>query len=208
MREPIRVVLVDDHPVVRGGLRAFLSVQPDMTVVGETDDAAESVAFVEAGADVVLLDLKMPKQDGVEVLRALRAASDTVKVIVLTSVSDPARVRSAMAAGAAGFLYKDIDPDGLAQAVRSVHDGQILFAPEAAAAMVAPAAPRALLTARERQVLDLLATGLTNRQIAARLSVTEKTVKTHVSAVFRKLGVADRTQAALYAVSQGWTTPQ
>lgn len=206
----IRVVIADDHPIVRQGLRTFLELSEGITVVGEAADGAEAVDLVASLApDVLLLDLRMPGMDGHAALRALAERGLTVRVLVLTSVSDRADVAPAMRAGAAGFLYKDVDPSALVQAIRAVAEGQVLLAPEAVRAMlddpggtVAQSVPTPL-TERELQVLKLIATGRSNREIARELSVAEKTVKTHVSNVFMKLGVQDRTQAALYAVRHG-----
>ncbi|MEV4174514.1 response regulator transcription factor [Nonomuraea sp. NPDC049709] len=203
----IRVLIADDHPVVRQGLRTFLDLQDDITVVGEAGDGEQAVELVgELAPDVLLLDLKMPVLDGLGALERLAGAA--TKVVVLTSVSDPSDVGPAMRAGAAGFLYKDVDPPALVQAVRAVHGGQVLLAPEAAEAMLATSANGAVpapvpLTEREREVLALIASGRSNREIARSLAVAEKTVKTHVSNVLMKLGVQDRTQAALYAVRHG-----
>ncbi|MBB6556491.1 response regulator transcription factor [Nonomuraea rubra] len=203
----IRVLIADDHPVVRQGLRTFLDLQDDITVVGEAGDGAQAVELVgELSPDVLLLDLKMPVMDGLGALE--RLSGRATRIVVLTSVSDPSDVGPAMRAGAAGFLYKDVDPTALVQAVRAVHGGQVLLAPEAAEAMLATAADAAVpapvpLTEREREVLALIAAGRSNREIARSLAVAEKTVKTHVSNVLMKLGVQDRTQAALYAVRHG-----
>ncbi|WP_214409988.1 response regulator [Sphaerisporangium fuscum] len=208
----IRVLIADDHPIVRQGLRTFLGLQDDLEVVGEAADGAEAVSLVASLApDVLLLDLKMPVLDGLGALAELSARGLAVRVIVLTSVSDKGDVAPAMRSGASGFLYKDVDPAALVQAIRSVYGGQVLLAPEAAEAMLAgPAAPAAVegatavvLTEREREVLTLIASGRSNREIARELVVAEKTVKTHVSNVLMKLGVQDRTQAALYAVRHG-----
>ena len=205
----IRVVIADDHPIVRQGLRTFLDVQGDIEVVGEAADGAEALDLVaRLGPDVLLLDLKMPVLDGLGTLARLDDSG--VRVIVLTSVSDRGEVGPAMRSGASGFLYKDVEPAALVQAIRAVHGGQVLLAPEAAEAMLAepvPARPdprdRIPLTEREREVLALIAAGRSNREIARELVVAEKTVKTHVSNVLMKLGVQDRTQAALYAVRHG-----
>ncbi|GAA3792041.1 response regulator transcription factor [Sphaerisporangium flaviroseum] len=207
----IRVLIADDHPVVRQGLHTFLELQDDLEIVGEAADGAEAVSLVASLApDVLLLDLTMPVLDGLGALRELSERGLRVRVIVLTSVSDRGDVAPAMRSGASGFLYKDVDPGALVQAIRSVHEGQVLLAPEAAEAMLdgpskAPeGAPSiAVLTEREREVLALIASGRSNREIARELAVAEKTVKTHVSNVLMKLGVQDRTQAALYAVRNG-----
>jgi DNA-binding NarL/FixJ family response regulator len=205
----ITVLIADDHPVVRQGLQVLLSVQDDIAVAGEAADGREAVAMAaELDPDVVLLDLKLPALDGVAVLRELRGARIRARVLVLTSAADRGLVALAVQAGAAGFLYKDVDPDALVRAIRSVHDGHTLLASEAAGSLLrsgaaAPAvAGIGALTAREREVLAQLADGRSNREIARLLRVSEKTVKTHVSSVLAKLGVADRTQAALLAVRQ------
>lgn len=206
----IKVLIADDHPVVRQGLRTFLDLQEDITVVGEAGDGQEAVEMVgELKPDVLLLDLKMPVLGGLGALERLTGSA--TRIVVLTSVSDRSDVGPAMRAGAAGFLYKDVDPSALVQAVRAVHGGQVLLAPEAAEAMLGAgqAAPEVhvpgpvQLTEREREVLTLIAAGRSNREIARALTVAEKTVKTHVSNVLMKLGVQDRTQAALYAVRHG-----
>jgi DNA-binding NarL/FixJ family response regulator len=200
----IRVLIADDHPVVRQGIAVLLSVHEDMLVVGEAADGAEAIRLTQAAQpDVVLLDLKLPGVDGLAVLTELRERGSPARALVLTSAADHSQVALALQAGAAGFLYKDVDPDALVRAIRSVHDGNTLLAPEAAGLLGAgQQAPRgiAALTAREREVLSLLADGRSNREIARILGVSEKTVKTHVSSVLAKLGVADRTQAAVLAV--------
>ncbi|SDE24477.1 response regulator [Glycomyces harbinensis] len=210
MADPVRLLLVDDHPVVRRGLRGYLELEPDFVVVGEACDGEEALkAIVETRPDVVLLDLKMPGLDGQGVLDRLRGAEegdgDGPAVLVLTSATDAERVPAAISAGAAGFVYKDIDPDALASAIRTVHAGQLLLSPIAMRGLMsgstAPTAPS--LTPRESQVLGLIAKGQTNRQIARALGVSEKTVKTHVTNLLRRIGAADRTQAALWAVRHG-----
>jgi DNA-binding NarL/FixJ family response regulator len=204
--EPIRVLVVDDHPVVRQGLRTFLDLQDDLTVVGEAADGAAAVtAAGDLRPDVVLLDLKMPGTDGVAALDGLRAAGNAARVLVITSFTEPAAVLPAVRAGAAGYVYKDVDPPALAAAIRAVHAGHVLLHPDVARLLAdggaRPAGVR--LTPRERDVLAAIARGRANREIARLLGLSEKTVKTHVSAILTKLGVQDRTQAALYAVRTG-----
>jgi DNA-binding NarL/FixJ family response regulator len=200
---PIRVLIVDDHPVVRQGLRVLLEVQDGIEVTGEAGDGPTALArAAEHQPDVILLDLKLPGLDGLAVLEQLK--NTTAKVLVLTSVTDPVAAGRAMREGAAGVLYKDVDPDALVRAIRAVHDGHLLLAAEAAGTLLQPVTGpgRGLdaLTAREREVLAELAQGRSNREIARALHVAEKTVKAHVSSVLAKLGVQDRTQAALFAV--------
>jgi DNA-binding NarL/FixJ family response regulator len=206
----IRVLIADDHPVVRQGLRTFLGVQDDIEVVGEAGDGAEAVALAESvRPDVILLDLKMPGMDGLAALTELHARGVTARVVVLTSMTEQARVPAAMRAGAAGYLYKDVDPPALVQAIRAVHDGHVLLHPEAADAMVRAETTAGAdgglgaLTGREREVLVQIALGRSNREIARALIVSEKTIKSHVSNILMKLGLADRTQAALHAVRHG-----
>ena len=202
----ISVLIVDDHPVVRQGLRALLSVQDGIAVVGETGDGAMVVELAAALApDVILLDLKLPGMNGPAVLSALGEAGCQARVLVLTSATDPASASLAMRSGAAGVLYKDTDPDALVHGIRAVHDGNVLLSSAAAGSLLSPGPGLAAggidsLTSREREVLAELAQGRSNREIARVLHVSEKTVKAHVSAVLAKLGVQDRTQAALLAV--------
>jgi DNA-binding NarL/FixJ family response regulator len=202
---PIRVLIADDHAVVRRGLRTFLELQDDIDVVGEAADGQACVAAaVELSPDVILLDLLMPGVGGVEALGRLREAGSTARVLVITSFTDPAVSVPAVRAGAAGVIFKDVEPRDLASAIRSVHAGHTLLQPDVAAALMAPdPAAASPLTARERDVLAEIARGRSNREIARVLTLSEKTVKTHVSNVLMKLGVADRTQAALLAVRRG-----
>lgn len=207
MGDPIRVVLVDDHHVVREGLRAFLDVQGDIEVVGDAADGGDAIQLIDTlRPDVVLLDLKLPTTDGVEVVRELRARDNPARIVVLTSFTEPSAVVPALRSGAVGYLFKDVDPDALAHAIRAVHAGQVLLEPDVASSLLSgdPVDARAgTLTEREREVLIEIARGRTNREIARALVVSEKTVKTHVSSILTKLGLADRTQAALYAVRSG-----
>jgi len=202
-QQPISVLIVDDHPVVRQGLRVLLEVQDGIEVAGEAGDGATALDLAaERKPDVILLDLKLPGLDGIAVLAALKARGSTSRVLVLTSATEPASASLALRSGAAGVLYKDVDPDALVRAVRSVHDGNVLLAPEAVGSLVRGSRADTL-TAREREVLAGIADGKSNREIARLLRVSEKTVKAHVSAVLAKLGVQDRTQAAVYAVRHG-----
>jgi two-component system, NarL family, response regulator LiaR len=205
--EPIRVLLVDDHAVVREGLRAFLELQDGIEVAGEAADGLEGVAAAERlRPDVVLMDLVMPRLDGVGAMRELRRRLPGVRVIVLTSFADDDKLLPAVQAGAAGYLLKNAQPQELARAVRAAHAGEALLDPQVAARLLesiaqpAGGAPADALTRREREVLELIGRGLSNKRIARELGIAEKTVKTHVGHVLAKLGVSDRTQAALHAV--------
>jgi two-component system, NarL family, response regulator LiaR len=204
----ISVLIADDHPFVRHGLRTYLETLDDLEVVGEASDGAEAVALVgQLLPEVVLMDLVMPELDGVEATRAIRAASPSTKVIVLTSFDDDEKVFPAIKAGAAGYLLKDVRPAELAEAVRKASRGEALLAPSVAARLMQEVSgerpPAAGLTERELEVLRLIARGMSNKLIAHELVVSEKTVKTHVSNILAKLHLADRTQAALYAVREG-----
>ncbi|MGW7555034.1 response regulator [Streptomyces rimosus] len=206
----IRVLLVDDHQVVRRGLRTFLEVQDDIEVVGEASDGDEGIAAAEQlRPDVVLMDVKMPGTDGIEALRKLRGLDNPARVLVVTSFTEQRTVVPALRAGAAGYVYKDVDPEALAGAIRSVHAGHVLLQPEVAGALLAQEEGNngqgrgTSLTDREREVLALIADGRSNREIARALVLSEKTVKTHVSNILMKLDLADRTQAALWAVRHG-----
>jgi NarL family two-component system response regulator LiaR len=206
----IRVLIADDHAVVREGLRAFLQLQDGLEVVGEAADGVEAVEQAERLApDVVLMDLVMPRLDGVGAMQQLRGT----KVIVLTSFLDDERLMPAIQAGAAGYLLKDVEPAELVRAVRLAHAGEAMISPTAAARLLdaladgRPAAARAPLTRREHEVLELIARGYANKRIALELGISEKTVKAHVGRLLAKLGVADRTQAALLAVREGLVGP-
>jgi len=210
--DAIKVLLVDDHQVVRRGLRTFLEVQDDIQVVGEAADGAEGVARAqELKPDIVLMDIKMPGMDGIDALRKLRELANPARVLIVTSFTEQRTVIPALRAGAAGYVYKDVDPDALAGAIRSVHAGHILLQPEVADALLSQEEANSgqgrggSLTEREREVLGLIADGRSNREIARALVLSEKTVKTHVSNILMKLDLADRTQAALWAVRHGVT---
>lgn len=211
MAEPVRVLVCDDHPVVRQGLRTFLSSCDGVEVVAEAGDGEEAVRKARhLVPDVVLMDLLLPGElDGVAATAAIVAERPAARVLMLTSYTDDDRVLPAVRAGAAGYLLKDVDPDELEAAVRAAARGESVLAARVTGAVMAAArddaGPPGLseLTAREREVLALLGEGLTNRLVARRLGVAEKTVKTHVSSVLGKLGVADRTQAALLAAREG-----
>ncbi|MCO8270318.1 response regulator transcription factor [Actinoplanes sp. TRM 88003] len=204
----IRVLIVDDHPAVRRGLRTFLELAPDLEVTGEAADGPTAIELVEQTApDVVLLDMVLPGLDGVAVLRELARRNLRTKCLVVTSFTDRARLLPAVRAGARGYLSKDVDPQALVAAVRSVHAGHLLLEPDVAATLLGAPAETPALTARERDVLALIAQGRSNREIARALVVAEKTVKTHVSSILMKLGLADRTQAALHAVRTGLVPP-
>jgi NarL family two-component system response regulator LiaR len=202
-----RVLITDDHGVVRQGLRMFLSLDPDFEVVGEASNGEEALAMArELGPDVVLMDLLMPVMDGISATEKIRAELPEVEVIALTSVLEDASVTGAVRAGAIGYLLKDTDSEELSRAIKAAAEGRVHLAPEAAARLMrevrAPDSPEAL-TDRETEVLRFLARGKANKQIASSLYVSEKTVKAHVSSILMKLGVQSRTQAALYAVRTG-----
>ncbi len=208
----ITVLIVDDHAVVRQGIRAFLATQPDIQVVGEAASGEEALRLVEQLVpDVVLMDLVMPGMDGVEATRRIRRVSPRTQVIVLTSYHDDDHIFPAIRAGALSYLLKDVGPDDLADAVRRAARGEAILHPRVAARVIQElhgaaredASPFAELTERELEVLRLIAEGLSNAEIAERLVISEKTVKSHVSNILSKLHLADRTQAAVYAWKRG-----
>ena len=215
MAEPIRVLVVDDHEVVREGLRAFLGLQEGIEVAGEAADGEEAIeAAARLRPDVILMDLVMPRLDGVGAMRALRDRVPGARVIVLTSFVDDDKLLPALRSGAAGYLLKNAKPQELARAVRAAHAGEALLDPVVAARLVESLAadggdePLDRLTPREREVLVLIGRGFPNKRIALELGVAEKTVKTHVGHVLAKLGVSDRTQAAVFAVRAGLVGPR
>ncbi len=204
---PIRILIVDDHSVVRQGLKMFLGLDPELEVVGEAADGAEGVKQAkELKPDVVLMDLLMPVMDGITAIGILRRELPDTEVIALTSVLEDSSVIGAVRAGAIGYLLKDTESDELCRAIKAAAEGQVQLSPKAAARLMrevrAPDSPEAL-TDRETEVLRLLAQGRSNKEIAAALTIGEKTVKTHVSNILSKLNVPSRTQAALYAVRIG-----
>jgi NarL family two-component system response regulator LiaR len=209
----IRVLIADDHAVVRQGLRTFLELQDDIEVVGDAGDGEEAVdAALEGRPDVVLMDLVMPGLDGIEATRRILRERPATRVIALTSFLDDDKVLPAVRAGAAGYLLKDVEPDELVRAIHTVNDGDALLHPAVSARLLRELAgdepeADAGLTVREREVLALLARGLPNKLIARELGIAEKTVKAHVSSILAKLNVTDRTQAALLAVRRGWVEP-
>ena len=210
MPEAIRVLIVDDHAVVREGLRTFLELQDGIEVAGEAVDGEDALSESERlNPDVVLMDLVMPNLDGVGAMRELRQRIPEARVIVLTSFLEDERLLPAIRAGAAGYLLKNVQPQELARAIRTAAAGEALLDPAVAARLVEALeedgrdARAEQLTPREREVLALIGRGFANKRIAIELGIAEKTVKTHVGNVLSKLGVADRTQAALYAARLG-----
>lgn len=203
----IRILIADDHAVVRQGLRMFLALDPELEVIGEANDGAQAVQLArELKPDVVLMDLMMPVMDGISAIHEIRQSIPEVEVIALTSVLEDASVIGAVRAGAIGYLLKDTKAEELCRSIRSAAAGQVQLSPQAAARLMrevrAPESPQSL-TERETEVLRLLAEGKANKEIALTLSISETTVKTHVSNILMKLGVPSRTQAALYAVRIG-----
>jgi len=213
--ESIAVVVVDDHELVRRGLLAFLSGEPDIDVVGEASGGAEALDLLAAltsegrQPDVVVMDLKMAPMDGIESTRQVRARYQDIEVVALTSFAEEERVHAALEAGASGYLLKDSDADDVAAAVRAAHRGELQLDPAVARRLMSSlragqdAESVAELTSRELEVLRLVATGKPNKQIAAELAISERTARTHVSRILRKLRLSSRTQAALWAVREG-----
>ena len=203
---PVRVVLVDDHAVIRAGLEQLLAGTDDIEVVGQAANGAEALDVVrELRPNVVLMDLQMPEVDGVAATRAIMAADLGVDVLVLTSYSDSERIIAALDAGAVGYLLKDADPEDVLQGIRAVSRGESPIHPKAARALlgVRAGSSQVQLTSRETEVLTLVRAGLANKQIARRLDISERTVKAHLTSAFARIGVSDRTQAALWAERNG-----
>src|SRR5262245_39103353 len=203
----IRVLVVDDHPVVRHGLTAIMGYEPDIEVVGDAADGEEAVRLIlERRPDVVLLDLRLPKLDGVEVMRQVRAQAPQVRFLVLTTYDTDEYIGPALAAGAQGYLLKDALPDELARGVRAVMRGAAALEPEVAARLLERMAEGERgdeLSERELEVLRLLVAGASNKSIAAQLSLSENTIKTHISRIFAKLGVQSRAEAVAVALQRG-----
>ena len=211
----IRVLIADDHAVVRQGLRTFLELQDAIEVVGEAADGEAAVAETERlKPDIALMDLVMPRLAGDEAIRRIAAVSPATRVVVLTSFAEDDKLFPAVRAGAAGYLLKDVQPRELVGAIRAADAGETILHPTVAARLLdevagrANTSPRTPLTERELEVLALIATGMANKLIALELGVAERTVKTHVSNILGKLGLSDRTQAALWAVREGLAEPR
>jgi DNA-binding NarL/FixJ family response regulator len=202
-RQRIRVLVVDDHMVVRSGLEQLLATTDDIELVGTAANGLDAITQVETlHPDVVLMDLSMPQLDGVEATRHISERHPNSRVLVLTSFSDQTRILDALSAGADGYLLKHADPDDIAEAIRVVHAGGSPLDPKAARTLLESRRTRQnlpQLTEREREVLLLVRDGLANKQIARRLGIAERTVKAHLTSVFQRLGVTDRTQAAVWA---------
>lgn len=201
MKKPIRIFLADDHPALRAGLAAILNSQPDLKVVGEAGSGRQTLE-AEAIADVYIVDLRMPDGDGVQVIRQLKERDAETKVLVLTTFDNEEDVFRALEAGARGYLLKDTTSEELVTAIRQVHSGE-RYMPHAIASRLADRLVRPTLTPRELDVLRLVAKGRTNKEIAAAMFVSEETVKTHIKALFLKLGVHDRAEAVSVSLKRG-----
>lgn len=210
----IKILLVDDHQIVLKGISFFLNMQPDFELVGEAHNGQEAVEKAEElKPDIILMDLNMPIMDGIEASTLIAKQNPHIKVLVLTSFSDRSHIVPALQSGAIGYMLKDVEPDQLAEAIRSAFKGNIQLHPDIASALLAEVSPNTQpakegpgrelmeqLTPRELEVLHLITKGMSNKDIASALTVAEKTVKTHVSSILSKLNMTDRTQAAIYAV--------
>ncbi|MCB0165931.1 MAG: response regulator transcription factor [Anaerolineae bacterium] len=211
MSETIRILIVDDHPVVRHGLRGMLSLKPGLEVVGEAEDGEEAVLQARLlKPDVILLDLMMPRKDGLTVIKTLKQEAHSPNILVLTSLTGDEKLLAAIEAGALGCLLKDSSPQELVRAIRDVALGELTLHPAIARKLLRsrssssePQSPHNLLTEREIDVLKLMAQGLSNRDIAETLVISDQTVRGHVSNILEKLQLANRTQAVLYALRQG-----
>lgn len=205
----IRLLIAEDHGVVRAGLQKLVATFEGVELVGSAADGAEAVDLChEEEPDVVLMDLEMPRVDGIEATRRIAAGCPETHVVVLTSFSDRERILGALDAGAVGYVMKDASPDELAGAIRSAARGESPLDPKAARTVLAARrqpGPVELLTEREREVLQMVGKGMPNKHISRRLGISEKTVKAHLTSIFRTIGVADRTQAALWAERNGLT---
>ena len=209
--QPIRVMLVDDHTMVRRGLATFLMVFDDFKLVGEAENGVNAIQLcAEVLPDVILMDMVMPGMNGASATRAIRKQFPQVQVIALTSYKEGELIKNALEAGAIGYLLKDVSADELARAIRAAHAGRATLSPDAAQVLVEtanlPPAPGLDLTERERVVLALMVEGLNNTQIAGRLTVSPSTVKSHVSNILSKLGVSSRTEAVTLALRHGLVT--
>jgi two-component system, NarL family, response regulator LiaR len=216
MTQPIRILIADDHVIVRLGLSALIATEPNMAVVGEADDGQEAVLKARAlRPNVILMDLSMPRKDGIEAIHEIKQENPDARILVITSFAEDDKVFPAIKAGAQGYLLKDSSPQELVQAIYDVHNGESSLDPAIARKLLRelnrPATPvvtsQASLTEREIEVVKLLAQGLANQEIAEQLVITERTVRSHVSSILGKLHVANRTQAALYALRQGIIPP-
>lgn len=212
----IKVLIVDDHQVVRQGLRTFLELQEDIDLVGDTGDGISAVQLAkELDPDIILMDLVMPRLDGIEATRQIKSLGTQAKVIALTSFTEDDKVFPAIQAGASSYLLKDVSPDELIEAIRAVFRGEARLHPDIARKLMEQVAQHSIrqevsredLTDREIEVIQLVAQGCSNQGIARKLVISEKTVKTHVSNILSKLNLEDRTQLAIYAIRNGLTRP-